>query len=398
MSYLLVRKNRGIWNRLSVPVTFGAGIHSDVIINAGTLADVAYVATSLADKLNITRITDHKLLAADYFDRFGIQLAGPVAGTPGRSFRQVMRETAAQEQLFLRHLPKFIQRFLLADFPPRLRYTAWGIMILCGIYGLVKSGRGQEHHADLSDNPISLEYDTVRTELTGSSSRRPGYEKGALFNVQVPNTGSLTEHLLSFEAAGLNIGGEVGVIVNDVQYFTSDASASCITEFCNFDVKIPDQAFKQDLNTIRFSHQPETSAWFVKNIHLRGIQVATAVEREDIERRIAVAERTYSERGISPENLLLARSELEIGIKLATIRSGMEQLQARMIAMKSDVERAFSEIVAALQSDVSIDMKLGRSVEAQRKLQILLHLFPDPTQPEYQRATEDLKVLKDLKK
>lgn len=396
---LLTVKGRKRSQRVPLPAAIGAAGTCDVVVNAAAVAGHAYTLYAERGTLKLVRASgDEVPLAA--LAKIGLVATGPVRGTAdGRTGAgRGTREWMAKEAQWFRRRPALLRGLLLGALPQPLRLAAWAVAAIAGLTLALEMPARDGDEKDLSQVPLAMSFDAVRMDPLRSNTKDPqqrGYETGATFAVEGPAGVEAGATLLSFMAAGLNYGKELILYVNEAPVWTSEAEASCTQDFCAKSVRLEKGLVKAGPNTLRFAHTVQKSSYFLARLHLRPLPEVKATEIEEATRLMDLAERSYAERNIVPENLVSAGSYAEQAIKIASERDGAEALKTKAIVLKQDIERAHETVTADLWSSVAIQEKVGKKAEVLVLLNQLLRLHPDPHSSVNAHIKERLMTLKE---
>ncbi len=401
-SYALVTvRGSAARHRVSLPVKIGTSGASDVIVNVEALADHAYTLSSRDRKLCLVREPSGEMVDLSTLRHLGLAVQGPIRFVDGdkRKTTRLVVEALSNEQAWFQKLPSAARRWLGGNLPQRARLALWGLAVI-GLAAFALHGKDEVTN-DLSAEPLSLKFDTVRSESVGANPKNPdfakGYENGVTFVVDLPKTAKGQTLLLSFGAAGLNIGKELALEVNGHKVFESEAEAECAQDFCDKSVRLGTKVLKTGKNKLHFAHNQVESSYFVSHLHLRTLPVLKELEAEQMQRWFELAQRSYDERGIVPENLVTAKGYVQKVSKMAGERDGPLEVPAKAKVLENDIDLAFKKVTSDLWTAYAMHEKLGKKLEMEQTLGQLLKLFPDARSDEHAGIIEKLEALKEQK-
>jgi tetratricopeptide (TPR) repeat protein len=392
--------------RLPLPFTIGASSACDVIINSEAVAPAAILVTGPVGRrsaglalYDVSGSAVGKPGTTARAARYGISIAGPVYGAPeASSLTRLGREALAREAAVFSRFSPGLRRLAGGKLPQPLRLGLWAVAAAARVAlpfaATSDFGRQAE---DLSGHEIALKAFDVNPERIGATPDFPDLRKGftAVFD-DAKRLKPGTDLILRFNANGLDNLGELQLAMNGVEVFSSAADPGCIDAFCEQRVRIPAKAIKEGKNVLKATHSPEDSSYLVKDVQLRALLELTPARRAAVDRLWASARRAYDERGIVPENLLAARSELAKLDQLLLESSGMEETAVQALVLKGAIEKEFERLTADLEFKADQAAQLGKYEHAQDLLRRLLSLYPDATSDEHLAVKQRLDELKEL--
>jgi hypothetical protein len=313
------------------------------------------------------------------------------------------RELLAREAAFVGRLPGPLRGALLAPLPQVFRLAVvGGVVAALGLAGWRWSQRTPDPVIDLSTTALPLSFDVLRGETLGANPAkatfRKGYEHGITFALDTPAGAETRPAVVAFSVAGLNIGKELELRVNDHSVFVSEAETACAQRVCDKTVRIDAGLLAAGTNELRFVHSDPASSYFVSSILVQSLRPLTSQDGEQLAHWLALASRAYDERQIVPENLLVAQQNVAAALKLARERVGGEAFAARAAVMRGEIDGALATEKNRLHADISIFTRLEKNDDLQRALEQLLRLVPDPDSAEAVGIRKRIHDLKDVHK
>ena len=388
-------------HRLRLPLSVGAAASNGLIINARNLRPEAYRINAVEGCLALQRCDDETDMPLSTLSKLGLSLLGPIAGAPDQAaWRCFLGEGLAHEARFFGKLPKRVQRIFLGFLPQKVRLATGAMLAVLGLAIFSHAGDDAVTVPDWSEVPESLTFDAIRSETLAYHPRKIatyGYEKGATFEVEAPAGIAGTATLLSFNAAGLNVGKELTFKVNGQGVYESAAESDCAQDFCAKSVRIERGIVKPGKNIISIVHAAPKSSYFIAKLHLQALPALSATEAEEIRHRLDLARRSFDERNVTAENLVNARRQAASALKLATERDGGDVYEAQARVQKDEAEHALADETASLWSAVSIEEKVGKKIEVEQLLEQLLKLHPESGTEESDRIKDKILELKSTK-
>jgi len=398
-SYALVRANKQ-WHRLTLPLTIGR--HGDIMVNAMTLPEIAFKLDVSAEDLQLYHYQSQKVVSLDRIEPLGLMAWGPYPvidndGSFKTSVSIALKELSAKEDFALGSMPHWLRRISGCGLTYGRRWFArMGVMTT--FIALLALGTQPKSMPDLSTVPFTLTFGTVHSTPIGASPSRPGYEQGILFQIDAPEDSHSHQHLLSFKGAGLNIDNEVELVLNDGSIFHSNADANCITSFCDYTIPLAAGLVKSGLNNLKLVHNPAVSAYFLSDLHLSKLDKTKPIELQQVQRWIQIAERHYNEREIVAENIVIAIDQLDKALEFLQTRESepsTRDLTLRASVLKKEAQEAFAALVTDLWNRVKVNQKLEKNHKATKLLELLLRLYPNPTDSEHMRIKQNLTQIKE---
>lgn len=387
--------------RLRLPVTIGSSTACDVIVNSAAVAPLGYVVYSEKGVLHAFHNASSREVPLRSLKALGIELVGPIAGeakTSGRAM-PAPREFLAKEAARFDRLPSAVRTALLGSLPQKARLGVWGFAFTLGIALLTGVGQEAPPALDLADDAKELAFDAIFTQTVGASPKNPdfvkGYEKGVTFVLDMPAVDASLASLMSFDVAGLNLGHELILKINDKVVLQTEAEGACAQESCSKSLRLEQGLLKPGQNKIVFEHTRPESSYFLARIHVRSLPPMKAEETQQAARWLEIAERAYAERQIVPDNVVTAGRFAEQVLKLARERDGAKDVESRAAALKREIDVAHVAMAKALWDEFAVNERLERRPEQERVLDHLLRLYPDPAAPEHARVREKLEELKE---
>jgi len=388
-------------HRLPLPLVVGSANDCDVIVNAPSLAGHAYTLRPEGRSFAVESATLGRDVPAHALNQLGLEVVAVAHGDADKTgMRRAASEKLAREAVIVQKLPAPLKVLALGFLPQRARLAVWGAAA-AGLLALGLMPAPEEAPIDNSGVPVTLAWDTIRPKAIGanpaSATFPKGYEHGITFAVDAPEVASGEAALLTFLAAGLNVGGEVEIDVNGTLVYTSDADRACATDACAKAVRLPKGLITAGANVVRVVHKEPKSAYLLADIHLRSTPAATQAEVEQAELWLSLAQRAFDERNIMPENLITARKNAEAVVKLAKQKEGVEGPAAKAEALLVEVEKDFAAVTAKIWNDVAIAERINKLDDAEKSLDQLLRLYPDQNSTQAARVRQKKQVIKELK-
>jgi hypothetical protein len=388
-------------HRLQLPIVIGASPLCDVFVNMADMPAAAFTVEARGGSLVVHDVETDREAPLSVLEALGVRVSGPIHGTAGtRGVTGHAKELLAREAAFVGRLPGPLRGLLLAPLPQAFRLTATvAVVAALGVAGWRWAQRPPEAAVDLSTAPIPLAFDAVRSETVGanpsSATFRKGYERGITFEVEAPAGIEGRPIMIGFAVAGLNIGKELELLVNDRPLFVSEAETACAQKVCEKTMRADPGLFVPGTNYVRFVHNEPQSSYFISNLLVRALRPLTPEDSEQLAHWLALGARAYDERKIVPENLLAAKKHVAAALKLARERTGGESFAARASVMRGEIDAALDAEKDRLLSDAAIADRLEKRDEVQRALEQLLRLIPDADSQEAIGIRQRLQALKE---
>jgi hypothetical protein len=394
--YVILKMKGQRSTKLSLPLIIGRSTACDVFINSEALAEPVVVSAD-ANGLQGQRLTREEEFSLDNLKPLGIRVLGPLTRSSS-SIVTRFQYFAMQEKDFVSRLPRVFAALLGNWLPERwslaFRFALLGLAV-CIIGFSTGDKASQANTVDKSRVAITLPFDELVTTPIGASHKRKGYEKGAIFEVELSDSRKSDDLLLSFEAAGLNIGKELTITFNDHTIYESVVRPECIKSFCSLNLRISQNLVKANKQIIKISHINGKSSWFVSELLLVATPPISEVEREQVGRWMAIAERAFAEKEINPGNLVIVKRQLRQSRDFLKRKTGADTLSAKTEAFLREADAAFEQVSSDLWARARVAIKLKRFPEAIDHFHVLLRLYPDSSTREYRRIQEQLQTLKE---
>lgn len=385
------RKTR---HRVRLPFTVGASAANAVVVNARSLPASAYRVDADGRTLAMRRLSDGTALPTAQLERLGVAVLGPVyADLDQPPFRRAFAELLAREAVLFDKLPTTLRGIMLGALPQKIRLLVLSAVVFAGAMTAINIGNTPDAAPDLSSTPEALGFDAIRLDTLAYHPRKPstyGYARGAMFAIEAPKGAENSASLLSFNAAGLNIGKELKFLVNGALVYETAAASECSQEFCQKTVRVERGIIKPGQNLLTIVHAEPKSSYFLAKLHLASLPPLSATEAEEIRHSLDIAQRDFDERNVTPQNLVSAGRYAQIALKLSLERDGGNVWEAKSRVMKNDIDRSLAEVTAALWTEVFVKEKVGKRGETQPFLEQLMRLHPEPGSEENNRVKEKL--------
>jgi len=399
-TYICIKEKgaRSAYHRLALPVTVGSSGNCDIVIASEQMAPCAYAIYQEAGDLVVGQVSTGNIVARKVLSDLNLKCIGPIQAADGKlgPLKCKMREFAKVEQELFEKLPPAIQRMTGKGLGEK-RLAVWAACISLLLGTMLLWPAQNQAVTDFHDSPIALGFDTVMVDTIGASLKRRGYEKGILFHIDglpkmLPSDGGIT---LNFEGVGFRHSKEITVEFNGQAVYETEFDPECVFAFCSHQVSLDGSLVNENLNSLRFVHHVPNSPYFIKNVHVRMTPVLSEMEKVQVTRWLELAKRAFDMVNIAEDNLLTAKSHLRRSLQLLENRKGGADLKLKGEALLNDVERAWEEQVKELWTKVHVSMQLERFPAAERQLQVLLRLHPDPSSAEHQRIIRQLDLIRE---
>ncbi len=394
---LIHNKMAGQTQRIPLPAMVGSDERCDIIINAAAVRAFAYQIDTDGKSLQLTKVDTGATADATVLQRFGLQLAGPLpAKNQQLQPKSPWREGLAKEGMWFDRLPDTIALLTGGFLQQKWRFATW-LTCLALIFILMVE-RDVTKAVDLSEQPIAISVDEVSSQIIGYTVARQGYERGTTLAIEMREQDAAFDQLISFQAAKLDVGGEVKFTFRDQTLVRSEPMPNCMKKFCPVTFRVPAGTFEAGQNLIRIEHDPDAGFYILGQLLVRPLPQISAEEIKRVERWEATANRAYNERDIVPKNLVHARRDLDQALDFLARRAGADDLRARLEAFRTEAEAAFANEVADRWARVDVNMKLKKYDIAEFHLGTLMDLHPDTSTAEHREIQNRLAELKELKK
>lgn len=387
------------WSVMTLPLTIGSQTDSDIVVNAPTMRGVSKIALVDANVVVLLDAQTQEKSALTDLKLFGIEIMGPFAENPGRlpAWRRNLRLALNHEnQLFHASYPYFLRKSLPVNQSKRLGVMAAGLFVAAGLYAAMPDSSGDA--PDLSTTAIAAKHGNIVKLGIKSGGSTSSYAKGATIVFSPVETSDAKQHVLTINAAGLDLANELSVQVNGKFLGSTAAQLQCVDSFCALDYAVPPQVLSAEGNAVHIVHNAPESSYEIKNVFFRTMEPATAEELELMQQLLTSAERYHEERFLLAQNIRNAMDATEEIERLLTTRTGADSIKPKFAVMKAKVQKAFQDISSDLQFKLQKELKLNHNSSALAIVGDMLKLYPDPSTRQNSMLMQQKKKLEEVAK
>jgi hypothetical protein len=385
------------FRKLPLPVTVGSSSNCDVVIVSEVVPKLSQVIGVANGSLAVYNQQATTLSDVSTLERFGLKVIGPVTESDGAKspLKTLISEAFAVESYFFRKIPQRWRHYLGESLGQARRLSVWGVVLATLILSVVVLDRGETRpNLDLSNQAIVLQSGQIYGDLTGSSATRFGYEKGILYKAAIEKKQA---QLLTFDVGGLDEKRELSIQVNSKEIGQLDADPECLKKMCTKSFPVPLKLISNGVNEIRFVRHGQ-GPYLVSNLSLVPLPSLSPAESLTVDRWIEGAERAYSDRGISLDNVVHAFSLLNKAQSLVSTRLVDSDVRSRIAVLLKKVGSEIKEVTETFWFDSQRSLQLGEFEAAVKSLKSLLILYPNPADPKHREIKAQLKTIEELSK
>ncbi len=397
LGWALVRTNqKSKFTALRLPIAIGSTVDSDIIINAPTLRPVSKIVASQNGTLVMTDVQTLVVSETSGLDLFGVEIYGPFASNPllmpGHK-RQLEWMLATERKAFKIKYPSFFKKYLPKNQLRRLALLGGSAFFAFG--ALAFSPDTVQQIPDLSKELIAVKSGDVVELSIKTPAGLSAYAGGVTLSLDPTPHAKEDHYVLSLAMSGLDVEKEFSIYFNSKLIGITPADLKCSDSICNLDYPVSGDLLDAAGDTVTLTHASPGSSYVLKSVFFRNMVPANSEEIEIVKQLLAASARFYEDKELLIQNIRLAKEALAEAEGIVTTRTGLADLEEKLVIAKRQVTDVFKSKAKDLQTRCEMNMQLGRNKEALVLIDDLVKLYPNQASSQYNTLIKIRKSLQE---